>query len=301
MEARQKVVVILGPTSSGKTELSLKLAKKFNGVIISADSRQVYRDMDIATAKIKKSEQQKIPHYMLDIINPDEEFTLPLYQKTVLTLLSSIAKNNLKKPKKIIPFIVGGTGLYIKSIVDGYKIPTIPPDKILRDKLNKESLDNLVKKLIKLDKNTAVDITNKRRVIRAIELNMAGVIKLKSEPPNLDFLQIGILVSKEKLNQKIENKVEVMYKEGLVKETKALLNKDYDINLPAMSALGYKHIYKYIKNKTTLKQALKLIKQDSKKYAKRQMTWFKKDKRIKWVTTEKEAEKLIQKFLSSPF
>lgn len=299
MEAKQKVVVILGPTSSGKTEMSLKLAKKFNGVIISADSRQIYKDMDIATAKVKKTDRQNIPHYMLDIVKPNEEFTLSLYQKTVLNLLNSIAKNNFKKTKKILPFIVGGTGLYIKSIIDGYKIPNIPPNKKLRDDLNKKSLEELIKKLTKLDPCTNVDISNKRRVIRAIEiLNATGNLKLESSPPNFDFLQIGILVPRDKLNQRIIQKIEAMYKEGLVKETKILLNKDYDINLPAMSVLGYQHIYKYLKNKITLKQALELMVQSTKRFAKRQMTWFKKDKRINWITNYSKAEKLIQKFLN---
>lgn len=298
MEIKQKVVVIIGPTSSGKTEMSLKLAKKFNGIIISADSRQIYKNMDIATAKIKKSQQQNIPHYMLDIVKPNEEFTLSLYQKTVLNLLNSIAKNNLKKTQKILPFIVGGTGLYIKSIVDEYKIPSVPPNKNLRDALNQESLKELIKKLIKLDPNTNVDISNKRRVIRAIEiLNITDSIKLESKSSNFEFLQIGILIPREKLNQKITQKIEDMYKKGLVKETQMLLDKDYDINLPAMSALGYKHIYKYLKKKITLKQALKLMKQDTKRFAKRQMTWFRKDKRINWIKTEKEAEILIRNFL----
>lgn len=298
MAEKQKVVVIVGPTSSGKTEISLKLAKKFNGVIISADSRQIYKDMDIATAKIKKTEQQNIPHYMIDIVKPDEKFTLSLYQKTVLNLLNSIAKNNTKKTKKILPFIVGGTGLYVKSIVDGYKIPSVSPNKDLRDDLNKKTLTELIKKLTKLNPNHNIDTSNKRRVIRAIEvLNTIDSLKPEYSPPNFEFLQIGILVPRDKLNQKIDQKIEVMYKEGLVKETKLLLNKDYDINSPAMSALGYKHIYNYLKNKITLKQALELMKQSTKRFAKRQMTWFKKDTRINWVKTETEANKLIQDFL----
>jgi len=194
MTAKQKVVVIVGPTSSGKTELSLKLAKKFNGIIISADSRQIYKDMDIATAKIKKTKQQNIPHYMIDIVKPDEEFTLSLYQKTVLNLLNSIARNNFKKTKKVLPFIVGGTGLYIKSIIDGYKIPNIPPNKKLRDNLNKKTKEELIKKLNKLKPNHNIDISNKRRTIRALEvLNSKSDLVLESSPPNFDFLQIGIL------------------------------------------------------------------------------------------------------------
>ncbi len=298
MKEKLKVIVILGPTSSGKTELSLKLAKKFNGVIISADSRQIYKDMDIATAKIKKENQQNIPHYMIDIVNPDENFTVSLYQKTVYNLLDSIAKNNLKKAKKIIPFIVGGTGLYIKSVVDGYKIPHVPPNQQLREKLEKLSSDKLVAKLIKLDPNTLVDTSNKRRIIRTIEIiNAIGKTTPKFQAPNYNFLQIGIDLSKNKLNKKIEDKVDKMYQAGLIKETKKLIDKDYNMNSPAFSALGYKYIHAYLKKRITLKQALELMKRDTKRFAKRQLTWFKKDKRIHWIKNYPETEKLIQNFL----
>jgi len=298
MRKKLKVVVIVGPTASGKTELSLKLAKKFNGVIISADSRQIYKDMDIATAKIKKEDRQNIPHYMIDIVNPDEDFTLSSYQKTVYNLLDSIAKNNLKKTKKTIPFIVGGTGLYIKSVVDGYIIPHVPPNQQLRKQLEKLAIDKLVAKLMKLDSDTIIDISNKRRVIRAIEIvNAIGKTTSKLQVPDYDFLQIGIDLSKNNLNKKIEDRVNKMYQAGLVKETQKLIDKGYDINSPALSALGYKHIYTYLKKKITLKQALELMKRDTKRFAKRQLTWFKKDKRIHWVKSYPEIEQLIQNFL----
>ena len=222
---------------------------------------------------------------------------------------------------------MGGTGLYVKAIIDGYSIPKVPPNKKLRDELNDLSLDKLVNKLLKLDPNTQVDLKNKRRIIRAIEIathlgnNRAETSRNHSKIPpchpeldsgsikipgqarndvlgNYEFLQIGLDVERDQLYKRIENKVDQMYKAGLIKETQKLLDMDYDINSPAMSALGYPQIYQYLKHKITLKKALDIMKQGTKKYAKRQLTWFKKDTRINWVKKYPEAEKLIKTFLN---
>lgn len=300
MKIKPKVVVIVGPTSSGKTGLSLKLAKKFNGVIISADSRQIYKEMDIATAKTTKDEQQGIPHYMIDIIKPNEEFSLMFYQNTVYNLLNKITKHNLKSRSTTVPFIVGGTGLYVQSIVEGYKIPHVEPDQKLRAELENLSLEKLSIRLKKLDPPTKVDLKNKRRVIRAIEImtTFGKTTDTKKQSPNFDFLQIGIKLPRETLYQRIEKKVEEMHKRGLVKETKKLLSAGYDFSEPAFSALGYKYIRDYLKHKITLKSALELMKRDTKHFAKRQLTWFKRNKKIHWVATYPEAEHLITKFLN---
>lgn len=296
MGKKLKIIVIVGPTSSGKTNLSLKLAKKFNGIIISADSRQIYKELDIATAKTTKNQQQGIPHYMIDIINPDDDFNVQLYQDTVYNFLNSIS--NKKRGKTTLPFIVGGTGLYIRSIVDGYKMPRVKPDKTLRAKLEKLSIDKLAEKLKKLDPKTKVDLKNKRRIIRAIEVVLAlGKTVSQVEKPNFEFLQIGISLPIKELYERTEKKVDQMYEEGLVKETKKLIDKEYDFNSPALSSLGYKHIRDYLKHRITLKKALELMKRDTKKYVKRQLTWFKKDKQIHWIKNYKEAEKLIQDFI----
>ena len=170
MVKKPKAIVIVGPTSSGKTELSLRLAKKFSGVVISADSRQIYKDMDIATAKTTKNQQQGITHYMIDILSPDEDFNLSHYQNTVNNLLCSIAENNLKRSQPVIPFIVGGTGLYIKAIVDSYQLPAVPPNPALRTQLEQLSVEELAYQLKQLDPATEVDLHNKRRVIRALEI-----------------------------------------------------------------------------------------------------------------------------------
>lgn len=295
---RPKVIVIVGPTSSGKTELSLQLAKKFNGVIISADSRQIYRHMDIATAKTTKDQQQGIVHYMIDIADPDQEFTLALYQQSVKNLLETIFADNRKRNRPIIPFIVGGTGLYIKAIVDGYKLPAVPPNLALRDKLETLSLDKLVAKLHNLDPQSKVDLHNKRRVIRAIEILITHrKMAPETNPPEYEFLQIGIDRPRETLYQRIGQKISEMYKDGLVKETKKLLALGYNFASPSFSAHGYKHIKQYLDHKITLKRALELMAIDTRHYAKRQLTWFRRDPRIHWTDNYQGAEELIIAFL----
>ena len=299
MTNQSKAIVIVGPTSSGKTELSLRLVKKFNGVVISADSRQIYRHMDIATAKTTKAQQQGITHYMIDIADPDEEFTLAIYQHTVNNLLKAITEDNEKRKAPIVPFIVGGTGLYIKAVVNGYQLPTIPPNKILREELNQKTLATLIKQLLILDPTTRVDLKNKRRVIRALEILMTQPnLAPKIVPPAYDFLKIGISRPRAELYQRIDNKVEEMYRAGLVKETQKLLGMGHDFTSPSMSAHGYKHIQKYLEHKITLKAALESMKKDTRHYVKRQMTWFKKDPQIHWIQSPIEAEKLIAAFLS---
>ncbi|MFA5967580.1 MAG: tRNA (adenosine(37)-N6)-dimethylallyltransferase MiaA [Patescibacteria group bacterium] len=295
-----KAIVIVGPTSSGKTDLSLQLAKKFNGVVISADSRQIYKDMDIATAKTTRDQQQNITHYMIDILSPDEDFNLAHYQNTVNNLLCSISENNSKRSQPVIPFIVGGTGLYIKSIVDGYQLPAVPPNPVLRAQLEQFSIKELAHQLKQLDPTTKVDLQNKRRVIRALE-----IIKNRSGKPilnqpvklNYEFFHIGITRPRPEIKQRIVNKITEMYKQGLVKETKKLLAKGYDFTKPAFSALGYKHILGYLQHKITLHEALDRMRQDTQRYAKRQMTWFKRDPRIHWIKDYTEAETLIRNFL----
>src|SRR4030042_2970527 len=228
MRTKPKAVVILGPTSSGKSDWSLKLAKKWNGVVISADSRQIYRGLDIATGKTTKTEQQGIPHYMVDIFEPDTDFSVSLYQATVYNLLNSIARSNAKRHKQTIPFIVGGTGLYIRAVVDGYKIPPVSPNPKLRAQLSTWSMAKLKAKLIKLTaqfkRKPKIDLTNNRRIIRAIEVAKAvGELTPEAQAPGFEFLQIGIDLPKTEIDERIERRIHAMYEPGLVKETKKLL------------------------------------------------------------------------------
>jgi len=327
-----KIIVIVGPTASGKTALSLSLAKKFNGEIVNADSRQVYRGMNIGTAKplggLRATDYglrttarvadyglgvvDGIPHHLFDIVSPDEEFTLAHYKKAAVAAIKDILK------RKKLPIVVGGTGLYIWALVDNLDIPEVAPDLVLRAKLEKMPLAELVEKLKKADPETAgrVDLKNPRRVIRALEVALsAGAFKPKKSLPLFDVLQIGLNPSREELNRRISQRVEEQIKDGLVEEVKKLVapspssipacrqagspRAGGDIwDLPAMSGIGYRQLRSYLEGRETLAGAIEAIKRDTRHYAKRQMTWFRRDKRIKWVETVGEAAALANDFLS---
>ncbi|NQV12969.1 MAG: tRNA (adenosine(37)-N6)-dimethylallyltransferase MiaA [Parcubacteria group bacterium] len=287
-----QLIVILGPTASGKTGLSLSLAQNFNGQIISADSRQIYRGMDIGTDKTTDSD---IPHHLIDIANPDEEFTLSDYQQAAFKIIES-------EPTKL-NFLVGGTGLYISAIVDNLQIPAVKPDEKLRSKLQKMSSKKLLAELKKLDPVSAqkIDPQNKRRLIRAIE-----VCQVTGQPfseqttkgePRVEALQIGLDVPREKLYTRINQRVDEMITAGLVDEVKNLLAKGYSKDLPAFSGIGYKEIISYLEKEISLDEATELIKRNTRRYAKKQLTWFRRDKNIRWVKNYQEAEKLVENFL----
>lgn len=324
----QKLIVILGATASGKTEISLELAKKIpNSYIISADSRQIYKGLDIGTGKLTGGRHKiikgqnvlhfhNIPHYMIDIVEPNEKYTVAQYQKEV----NKIIKANRGK----IPFLVGGTGLYISAIVDGLSIPPSAPDYKLRRKLEKETEKNLFEKLKKLDPVCAakIDPNNKRRLIRALEVCLTTGKPFsslqKKKKPNYDVLQIGVSVPREELYERIDKRVDEMIKQGLIEETCKLLQEsgrgliyqtrmqgvmnhaptcDDIWNFHAMSSLGYKQIGVYLRGEANLEEAVELIKRETRHYARRQMTWFKRDSRIHWIKNKKEAERLVRKFL----
>ena len=290
-----KLIIILGPTASGKSDLAVKLAKKFNGEIISADSRQIYKEMDIGTSKITKKEMSDIPHYMIDIVKPDNNFTLSKFQKKTIKIIKDIQKRNK------LPFLVGGTGLYIQSIVDNLKIPETKPDKKLRNKLEKLNNKELVNKLKKLDPKALeiIDTKNNRRLIRALEIciltKKSFSEQRKMNKPIFKTLQIGLKLNTKNLEQRISQRIEKMIKDGLIEENKKLLKK-YGDKPYSMSGIGYQEIILYLKNEITLEQAKELINIHTRQYAKKQITWFKRDKRIKWIEDYSESEKIIKKF-----
>jgi len=295
---RNKLVVILGPTASGKTDLSLKIAKKFNGEIVSADSRQIYCGMDIGTAK--PLDFKGIPHHLLNIKNPNQSYTVAEYKKEAIKIIKDIQKRDK------LPIVVGGTGLYIKAVVDNLDIPKIRANHQLREKIEKDiqkrGLSYVFKKLIKIDPEAAyiIDPNNPRRVVRALEVTLLSKKPFSSQrkvnPPLFDFIEIGISLSKENLRKRINARVHRMIKDGLLDEVKNLVKK-YGENQQAFEAIGYREIIKYLNKKITLKEAIKMIQLNSWRYAKRQMTWFRADKRIHWIKNQKEAEKLIKNFL----
>ncbi len=311
MSTLPKLIIILGPTASGKTGLSLKLAKKFSGEVVNADSRQIYKGMDIGTGKIEADKRRYkrgltqitaggVVHHLLDIVSPDKEFTLAYYKKKAVAAI----KNILKRGK--VPFLVGGTGLYIQSVVDNLEIPAVPPNKKLRVQFEKEikkpgALAKWYKKLLKLDPGAVdvVDKNNPRRIIRALEVCLAtgrpfSKLREKGEPL-FNVLQIGITLPREKLYENIDQRVEQMIKDDLVGETKKLLKK-YKPDLPSMSGIGYKEAEDYLNGVYGISEAAQRIKFRTHAYARRQMTWFRRDKRIKWIRNYKEAEGKIKKW-----
>lgn len=289
MKILPKIVVILGPTGSGKTDLGIEVAKKYNGEIISADSRQIYKQMNIGTAKPKgewKNDAYFVngtPHYLMDIINPDENFTVADFKERAVIRINDILKRNK------LPIMVGGTGLYIRSVVDNLDIPKAAPGMELRKKLENKSSDELVGMLKKIDPESAgkIDLRNSRRVLRALEVatftGKSFFGQRKKMPPIYDAREFGINLSREELYKKINARVDRQIEDGLIEETKKLSQK-YGWYLPSMSGIGYKQIDYYLRGEISLEEAVEIIKRDTRRYAKRQMTWFKGDKRIAWIS-----------------
>lgn len=287
-----KVIAIVGPTGSGKTSWAKILSQKFSGKIISADSRQIYQGMDIGTAKDKSFHQD-----LIDILTPDKPYSVADFQQTANQLINQYlsAKN--------LPMLVGGTGLYLEAVLYGYVLPDLKKNSLeLRQKLDKLSAEKLFIKLKKIDSKAAlkIDPKNKRRIIRALEVSILSKkpfsAQQKKKKTNFDTLIIGIKTDRETLYAKVDARIDQMVKEGLVEEVRNLLVK-YRSDLPAFNTIGYKEIVDYLKGRQTLKEAIQKIKFNTHAYVRRQETWFRRDKNIKWVENIDEAEKLIQKFL----
>jgi len=295
--AQNKIITILGPTASGKSDLAVKLAKKFNGEVISADSRQVYKGMNIGTGKITKREMKGVPHYLLDVALPKTKFNVAKYQK-----LTKIAINKIFKKNKI-PIICGGTGFYIQSVIDGIIIPEVKPDWKLRAKLEKKLPEELYRMLKKLDskRSKAIDKKNPRRLIRAIEIIMKtkkAVPELKLNPFPYPILIIGVKKSKEELKKLIHERLVKRLKKGMIAEVKNLRKSGVSWKRLDSFGLEYRWIARFLQHKITKEEMIKKLQKDIEHFTKRQMTWFKRDKRIKWIEKYQQAEKLVKKFLN---
>ena len=292
----KKLIVVSGPTASGKSELAVKLAKKFNGEIISADSRQVYKGMNIGTGKITKKEMQGIPHYLLDVASPKRRFTVAQYRNLALKAINKIFR------KDKIPILCGGTGFYIQAVVDGIVIPEVKPDWRLRSNLNKLSAVELYQKLKKLDPKRAktIERKNKRRLIRAIEIvikTKKPVPALKKNPLPYPVLMIGIKKEKKELSSLIRRRLLRRLKRGMIAEVKKLKKSGLSWKRLEEFGLEYRWVARFLQKKLNYQEMLKKLQKDIEHFAKRQMTWFKKEKRIQWIKNQKETEKLIEKFL----
>lgn len=298
------VIVIVGPTAVGKTALSIAVAEKFSGEIISGDSMQVYKGLDIGTAKVTTEEMHTIPHYLIDEVEPQTPFTAAKFQKATKQYIHQIAG------RANLPIIVGGTGLYIQSVFYDYNFGTIAEDRTYRKELEKLDNDVLWEQLKALDSLSAerIHANNKQRVIRALE-----VIKATNKPfsamhthkePVADFrpLYIGLDLPREQLYARINARVELMLQAGLVEEARNLYEQGLDKNLPAMKGIGYKELFAFFEGDTSLEAATDQIKQNSRRFAKRQLTWFRNRMDIHWLEADSQmlnntAEQLITDFL----
>lgn len=290
--SKPKCIIIAGPTASGKTSLSVDLALALNGEIINADSMQVYRGMDIGTAKPTPDEQRGIPHLLLNVVDPDEEYNAAIYRSMALPLVQNIVL------RKKTCLVTGGTGLYIKSLTRGlFQCP--PADPQFRESLRKECNDSgtilLHERLNLIDPESAGKIhpNDKVRIIRALEIahltdrRPSDLIKDHgfSDTP-LDTLKICLEVGREELYHRINKRVVTMVESGLVEETEKLLEKGYSPDLKPMTSIGYRHMFKYLKGEWSLKEAIHNIQKDTRRYAKRQFTWFKSDPEYVWMAPE---------------
>ncbi|MBX4200726.1 tRNA (adenosine(37)-N6)-dimethylallyltransferase MiaA [Candidatus Parcubacteria bacterium] len=290
-----KLVVILGQTASGKTDLSIKLARKFKGEIISADSRQVYKGLDIGTGKITKKEMQGIPHHALDIASPKKRVSVAQYQKMAIKAAKDIQKSGR------LPFLVGGTGFYIQSVVDGIIIPEVKPNWKLRKELERKTTEELFLILKESDPLRAetIDQKNPTRLIRAIEIVTATKkpIGLLQKNPQFEVLQLGIKKSPEELKRLIKKRLDKRMK-GMIAEVKKLQRSGLSWKRLEELGLEYRFTAKYLQGKISQSEMIASIQKESEHFAKRQMTWFKREKRIRWIKNQKEAEALIKKFIN---
>lgn len=287
LNSKQNVLVIIGPTAVGKTKLSIEMAKRYNGEIISGDSMQIYRRMDIGTAKIKQEEMEGIPHHLIDIKEPSENFSVAEFQVLVREKIAEIAK------KGKLPIIVGGTGLYIQSVIYDYQFSDVAGDEAYRLQLEERAKEigneALHKELMEVDPGSAAQIhpNNVRRVIRALEIyHLTGKTMQEyqsHQQPDLLYNTaiVGLTMDRDQLYERINLRVDMMMDEGLLAEVKSLHQQGLH-ECQSIQAIGYKEIYEYIDGKVTLDEAVENLKQNSRRYAKRQLTWFRNKMQVEW-------------------
>lgn len=290
---KENLFILIGPTAIGKTALSIDLAKKFNGEIISADSMQIYKYMDIGTAKVTKDEMEGVPHHLIDFIYPDEEYTVSNYQRDASRLIEDINSRNK------LPIVVGGTGLYINSLVYNLNFAKVPPDEEYR--LELENLadrhgdayiyDRL--RHIDIKSSNSISENDRKRIIRALEVyRVTGKTmsehneNFRKEVDKYNLSMICLNMDRQDLYVRINRRVDIMIEAGLVNEVKGILEKGYHKDLVSLKGIGYKEIIMYLEGKITLENAIEKIKQASRNYAKRQLTWFRRDNRIKWINKD---------------
>ncbi len=284
---RSPLIAIVGPTASGKTMLAIELALAMDGEIVNADSRQIYRWMEIGTAKPTLAERAQVPHHVIDVVEPDESFTLVDYQREATRAIADITARGR------IPFLVGGTGLYIRAVLDGLAVPAAPPDLAQREQWEAEAARDgpaaLHDRLAARDPvaATRIPVTNVRRVIRALEVIVATGAPFSAQqviqPPPYETIRIGLNTTRAQLYAWADHRVDAMLAAGFIDEVRDLVHRGYDWNLPAMSSLGYREIGAVLRGTMSLPDAVQRIKWDTHGFIRKQLTWFRPDPRIHWI------------------
>jgi len=305
---KNPLILIVGPTAVGKTELAIQLAERLNGEIISADSRLFYRGMDIGTAKPSREEQARVPHHLIDIANPDEILSLAVFQQKAHEIIADIhARNKL-------PLLVGGTGQYVRAVTEGWTPPEVKPDEKLRDELERmkeeRGIDWLHNKLKDLDSEAAlkIDARNVRRVIRALEVIMTTGKKFSEQRGQVDspyhLITIGLIRPRVELYARVDARIEAMFANGFLDEVKSLLDapRGYSPTLPTMSAIGYRECIEVLEGKIKVEEAQQAIRRMTRTFVRRQANWFKEsDPNIHWYQVKDgvvdEIESYIRKSL----
>ena len=301
---KPKVIVICGPTASGKTALSIELAKKINGEIISADSMQIYKDMDIGTAKPDQEEMQGIKHYLLDCVSPDRRYSVAEYKIDATNAIEEILQKNKT------PIIVGGTGLYVDTLIYGIEYNDIKIDEEYRKELEKiaeeQGLETLYNMAVQIDDEAMkkISVNDQKRIMRVLEIYKAtGKTKTQQEVESrkngvkYDYKVFALNMDREVLYNRINLRVDLMIQKGLIEEVKKLKEK-YNKFPTAMQGLGYKEVVEYLENKTTKEEMIEKIKMETRRYAKRQLTWFRKNKETIWLDATKEKENNVSQIIN---
>ena len=297
------LIAIIGPTGIGKSKLAIYLAQIFDGEIVSADSRQVYRYMDIGTAKPTPQELSLVPHHLINLVNPDEDFSLAQYQEQAYRAIEDIQR------RKKLPFLVGGSGLYIWSVLEGWGIPQVPPDREFRQSLEEKAAkvgkDKLYQELVEVDAMAAqrIDRRNVRRIIRALEVYQGAEYSSSQlqnkRPPPFNTIFIGLTTDRAELYRRVDLRVDEMIKRGWIEEVKKLVDRGYDFALPAMSGIGYKQLVMFLNRELSLAVAIQQIKFETHRFVRHQYSWFRlKNDKIRWFDIQSQADSEIARLLS---
>jgi tRNA dimethylallyltransferase len=303
MEAQKSpLLLIVGPTAVGKTELAIQLAEQLNGEVVSADSRLFYRGMDIGTAKPSRQEMARVPHHLIDIADPDEILSLAVFQQKAQEAITGILTRNK------LPFLVGGTGQYVRAVTQGWNPPEVEPDEKLRAELEKEKEERgihwLHDKLEDLDPEAAqkIDARNYRRTIRALEVILTTGRKFSEQRGQGDspyhLITVGLIRPRAELYERVDQRIDIMFANGFLEEVKGLLAKGYSPSLPTMSAIGYRECVQVIQDEMTEEQAKAEIRRATRVFVRRQANWFKEtDPGIKWFRVEEGAVNQIASYI----